>query len=95
MLTGKVTTKRVNVAKGKKINNFVDFAKVFTKLNVDQKTEVIKNLENTLATGKSPSGIEVKECERASTEKLKAWCTLNLMVGEELAPAKDIMSHFK
>ena len=83
--------KFVNLAKGEKITTTADFAKVFSKLNVDHKTKVIKNLRTTLETGFSPHNqFKLLDKERAATKQLLAWCSVNLLVGDELCPPENI-----
>jgi hypothetical protein len=82
--------KHVNLAKGKKIKTTYDFAKVYDKLNVDNKAKVINNIKDTLAKGVSPRGTKILESERKATEQLLAWCGVNLMVGNELCPPENL-----
>ena len=84
---------RVNVAKGKKVETSEDFCKVFGDLDVTKKTEVIKNLQKTLDTGLSPSGIKLKEGQRNSVERLVRWSTVNLLVGNELCPPVSLQNY--
>lgn len=82
--------KLVNVAKGKKVNSTLDFCKVFGSLNVEKKTGVIKNLQKSLDTGTTISGKPLKEQEKPAVKQLLAWCTVNLMVGNELCPPETL-----
>lgn len=71
--------------------NILQFAKKFDKLSLDDKIKTSKRIQDTLDTGKSPSGIAMKEGERKTMEKLNGWCTLNFMVGGELAPPENVL----
>lgn len=85
--------KMVNLAKGKKINNTLDFAKAFDKLDVMEKAAVIRNISETLKTGISPRGTVMMAEERGAIERLLRWCTVNIAVGNTLCPP-DYLSHF-
>lgn len=89
-ITGVTKTKRVNVAKGKKVKTILDAAKVFNKLNVEQKTAVIKNLDKALEERISPNGLKVEDKDIPATKQLRAWCMVNLMVGNELCPPENL-----
>jgi len=83
-------TKLVNVAKGKKIKNTLDFATVFGDLDVTKKTAVIKNIQQSLETGITARGTKMTTSERPAVEQLLRWCNVNLLVGNELCPPANI-----
>lgn len=88
-----MANKLVNVAKGKKVQTTLDFCKVFSNLDIYKKVGVVKNLQKSLDTGTTLSGKPLKEQEKPAVKQLLAWCNLNLMVGNELAPPETYINH--
>lgn len=84
-----------DVAKGKKIDTTLDFCKIFGDLDVTKKTAVIKNLDTALETGVSISGKVMPETERGFVHQLRAWCMMNLLVGNELCPPETYINYSK
>jgi len=74
----------------KKIKTPMDTAVAFNKLNVNYKIEVIKNLQNSIDTMKSPSGIDVRPQDVPALKQLLAWCNVNLLVGDEMCPPETL-----
>ena len=84
-----------NVANKKTINNIKDFSVVFNGLTVSQKVEVLKNIDTTLTTGKSPNGLQLKDSEKIALAGLQSWCMVNLMVGDDLCPPSALLTYIK
>jgi hypothetical protein len=83
-------TKIVNVAAGKKLATVLDAAKAFGVLTVHQKAAVIKNIRQTVDTGKSMKGVPLNDKEKAQAQQLLAWATMNIMVGNVLCPPDSV-----
>lgn len=88
-----MATKIINVAKGKVVNTTLDFANIFSGLNVEQKTAVLKNLNTALETGLTPSGIKAKETELTALRQPCAWCMTNILIGNELCPHSSLKNY--
>lgn len=82
-----------NIATGKKIKTTLDFAKTFSKLNVSEKTAVLKNIQNSLLTGVSPRGTKVLTKDIKPLEQLVTWATMNLFMGNEVAPPEKLHTY--
>lgn len=87
--------KKVNVAKGKTLNNVQDFAKIFTTLTIDQKTAVLKNIGKCLESKVGMDNKIMTPGQILTLAGLNAWCLVNIMVGEELCPASNLSSYIK
>jgi len=87
--------KKINVAEGEKINNIFDFAKIFTTLNVNQKSAVLKNIGECLKTKTGMDNKPMTPRQIVTIEGLNAWCLVNIMVGEEICPVSKLSSYIK
>lgn len=90
-----MTTRKVNVAKGKTVNNIVDFAKVFTGLSLNQKQLVLKNIKEASAQRFAPDGSKWTDRQKIEMAGLEAWCLVNIMIGDELCPWENVLSYVK
>lgn len=71
----------------------IDLAKQVTHKSVDYKFKVNDKIKKIVDSGKSPDGEPLSPAHKAQLEIFLRWLGMNILLGEEMAPAENILNY--